>query len=171
MLSTPLERNSDEFIFSPLTQSDAAAMLDWRYEPPYDIYNLASTNPDERKETIAYLLDPEHNFHLISSPNGRVVGFCSFGLDAQVPGGDYSQPALDIGLGLHPVLTGKGLGRSVVGAVLNFAGSHFQPERFRVTIAAFNKRAQCVWQQHGFRPVQRFVAKTGAERPFIIFTL
>jgi hypothetical protein len=37
------------------------------------------------------------------------IGFCCFGPDAQLRGGDYHEPALDVGLGLRPDLVGKGL--------------------------------------------------------------
>lgn len=169
MLDTQFEWTSDELTFSPVTQSDAAAMLDWQYERPYDIYNMPSTDPDERAAAMAYLLDLRHYFHRISSPDGEFVAFCSFGRDAQVPGGNYDEQALDIGLGVRPELTGQGVGSTVITAVLKFAHKRFQPYRYRVTIAAFNRRAQRVWERQGFQPVQTFVAE-GRERPFIIFT-
>ena len=152
----------------PITRSAALILLAWRYPPPYDIYNLADDDQADDATTIAYLLNPAHHFYEMTLPQEGIVGFCSFGEDGQVPGGDYLQPALDIGMGIRPDLTGKGLGAIFVQAVIQFAVEMFRPKLLRVTIATFNERAQRVWQQNGFQPIQKFVHE-GAKRPFTIF--
>ena len=72
----------------------------------------AEPDADELARDVAALLRPDYHYHAAHDETGRLVGFCCFGEDAQVPGGDYSLPALDIGLGLHPDLTGRGLSHS-----------------------------------------------------------
>ena len=55
---------------------------------------------------------------------GDLVGYCCYGLDAQVPGGEYliNMPAvLDIGVGMKPNLTGAGRGHDFVSAILEYA--------------------------------------------------
>lgn len=84
------------------------------------------------------------------------MAFCCFGADAQVPGGDYSKHALDIGLGLRPDLTGLGHGLDYVRTVIEFGIMRFKPGILRATIASFNLRAQKVWIASGFRECQRF---------------
>ncbi len=148
--------------FSPPDKSAAREIVQWRYEPPYDIYNL-----DDSSETINYLLDAQYNFHAIRDANGDLAGFCSFGVDAQVPGGDYGADALDIGMGIRPDLTGQGHGSDFVAAALNFAQRKFNPDAFRVTIAAFNQRAQRVWEKNGFIPIETFTFKAN-DREFVI---
>jgi RimJ/RimL family protein N-acetyltransferase len=150
--------------FSPIEESDAQEIVGWRYLPPYHIYNLENT-----VESIQYALNPHYNYHAMRDENAQLVGFCSFGIDGQVPGGDYSADALDIGMGIHPDLTGRGLGASYVVAVLEFAERKFQPNAFRVTIAAFNRRAQRVWHKNGFKPVQRFT-HPASKLDFIVMT-
>jgi ribosomal-protein-alanine N-acetyltransferase len=154
---------------APISHQAASMMLEWHYPPPYDIYNVSSANPDDLAATIEYLLHPDNQFFEISHSELGLAGFCSFGYDGQVPGGDYSQPGLDIGMGVRPDLTGQGFGKFFAQAVLRFGTKKFQPALFRVTIAAFNKRAQRVWQRQGFQSVQKFVHQ-GTKRPFIIFT-
>lgn len=83
--------------------------------------------------------------------NSELVAYCSFGQDGQVTGADYRDQALDIGMGIRPDLTGRGKGAEYAKAVLEFADSFFKPKAFRVTIAAFNKRAIRVWQKLGFQ--------------------
>jgi len=141
------------FTFRPLDEKSARTILQWQYEAPYDIYNVASSDPEA---TLRYLLDPQNALYSIFGQQGQLEAFCSFGPDGQVSGGDYSTPALDIGLGLRPDLTGQGYGSEYVNAVINFAHSTYSAEQLRVTIAAFNKRALRVWEKAGFQVVQKF---------------
>jgi GNAT superfamily N-acetyltransferase len=138
--------------FRLLDEAAVFTIAEWRYEPPYDVYDLGAIDDDD----LAYLLDPELAFHGIVDGAGVLVAYCSFGFDGQVPGGDYTLEALDIGLGVRPDLTGRGRGLTFVQTVLDFAQKQYAPAAFRVTIAEFNKRALRVWQTAGFRPVQQF---------------
>ena len=148
--------------FSLIDESAARVIVRWRYEPPYDIYNLRDS-----AESIQYALDPQNHFYIMRDESGELVGFCSFGEDGQVPGGDYGAEALDIGMGIRPNLTGQGHGSNFGSAVLNFAERKSQPVAFRVTIAAFNQRARRVWEVNGFQQVQSFTHKN-SKREFIV---
>ncbi|MBN1220191.1 MAG: GNAT family N-acetyltransferase [Anaerolineae bacterium] len=152
------------FIFRPITEVDIRQITAWQYEPPYHPYNLA--DPPDAAD-IEYFLDPQNNFYIITNESNELLAFCSFGLDAQVPGGDYRATALDIGLGIRPDLTGQGNGATFVEAVLDFAPRTFAPTMFRVTVAEFNKRALRVWEKAGFRQVQRF-QKNNDNQTFIV---
>jgi RimJ/RimL family protein N-acetyltransferase len=142
----------------------------WQYERPYHVYNIVKpqiTRADLKQE-IAYFLAPFVKCHAILNGENDLVGYCTFGNDAQVPGGDYSASALEIGLGVRPDLTGRGLGSEFVTAVTTFATHRFQAHVLRVTIAKFNERAQKVWARHGFATVSQFTATTWTKRPFLI---
>ncbi len=110
--------------------------------------------------TRAYINSSSNNvtdaYALIDSAG--LIGFRSFGPDGQVPGGEYDSSALDLGGGLRPELTGKGLGRQAIRTGLDFGRQQFAPEAFRVTIATFNIRAQRVVHSLGFRRVGSFRA-------------
>ena len=141
------------FTFRPLDENSAKEIITWHYDAPHDIYDLASPDPEG---TIQYLLDPKNAFYGIFGQTGELEAFCSFGPDGQVSGGDYRIPALDIGLGVRPDLTGLGNGYRYVSAAIDFANQTYSPDRLRVTIAAFNHRAQRVWEKAGFQVVQNF---------------
>jgi ribosomal-protein-alanine N-acetyltransferase len=150
--------------FQPMDATSARAMLSWRYEPPYDVYNLEF---DDVEAAIAFFLDPRNAYYAIRDDRGNLVAFCCFGHDAQVPGGDYRRAALDIGLGVRPDLTGQGQGLLFVNAVLDFALHTFGPAASRVTVAKFNERALRVWEKAGFRPVQEFKRELDG-KPFVV---
>lgn len=156
--------------FRPVTTADAQQFVRWTYEPPYDMYDMVNDldNPNLVEAAVNYFVDPAIDCHVLVDGSDDVLAFCTFGEDAQVPGGDYSLEAVDIGLGVRPDLTGRGLGQRFVTAVIQFAIQTFAPEYLRVTIAAFNRRAQRVWLRQGFVIVQHFEAQAGDGRPFLI---
>lgn len=160
-----------QLTFAPLGAEHVPEILTWRYEPPYDIYNMGdgTEDPIGLAEAIEYFSQPKYHFKaILKQSTGELAAFCSFGPDGQVGGGDYGQPAIDIGLGVHPANTGRGLGRTFVAATIAFAEQNFDQPRLRVTIAEFNRRAQKVWTHHRFVPVRKFESNFG-KRPFIIY--
>lgn len=139
------------FTFHLIDESNARAILSWRYEPPYDFYN-----DSEDASLLQHLLHPQNTLYSILAENSELVAYCSLGQDGQVTNGNYRGEALDIGMGIRPDLTGRGKGVEYANAVLEFADSLFKPKAFRVTIAAFNKRALRVWQKLEFEHQQSF---------------
>lgn len=150
-----------------MDKSSAREILTWRYEPPYDIYN---EDPDKADPFVQALLDPVYAYHTITDEHGEeLVGYCCFGADARVPGGDYSADALDVGLGMHPDLTGQGHGLAFFEAILDFARRTFAPQALRVTVAAFNQRAIRVYEKAGFEHEQAF-QRSGDGMEFVILS-
>lgn len=150
--------------FRPLEKEHALAILSWRYTSPYDYYNF---DADTIQEELCYLLDSKNAFCAILSLQGELEGYCSFGSDGQVPGGDYSAEALDIGMGIRPDLVGQGRGKQYAQAVARYGANQYGAQQLRVTIAEFNKPAQRVWEQLGFEQVEKFV-KTGCREEFVV---
>jgi RimJ/RimL family protein N-acetyltransferase len=149
-----------------MNEPSARSLVKWQYGPPYDLYN---SDPSEQDSLVQFLVEPSNGYYAIRDDRRDLVAFCCFGRDAQVPGGDYRLAACDIGLGLRPDLTGRGLGAVFVRAVLDFAAQHLDPSRFRVTIAEFNRRAISVWRAVGFQPVDVFRRESDGMQ-FIILT-
>jgi RimJ/RimL family protein N-acetyltransferase len=143
-----------EMGFRAMGDADAREVLSWRYEAPYDMYNA---DPTRSKEGVAALVDPGNQYFVARDVEGRTVGYCCFGPDARVPGGDYRDPgAIDVGLGMRPDLTGRGDGLAFVQAVLAFGRQRFDARRWRLSVAAFNRRAMRVYERAGFVEVGRF---------------
>ncbi len=155
------------FTLRPMDEAGARSILSWRYEEPYALYNAC---PDEIEASMRTFLDPRNAYYAVADEGGSLVAYCCFGPDAQVPGGDYSTNALDIGMGVRPDLTGQGHGLTYVNAILDFARRTFAPAAFRVTVAEFNKRALRVWEKAGFRSVQTFQRERDG-RPFVVLVV
>ena len=63
--------------------------------------------------------------------------------------------ALEIGLGLRPDLTGRGLGLGFLLAGIDFGRRRFGLSRLILNVAAFNERAIKVYEEAGFRETGR----------------
>ena len=128
-----------------MNEGDALAVSRWRYGAPYSDYDM-DCDPSE-------LLG--RSYHAVADANGEIVAYCCFGRDAQVPGGHaagaYDDPGLlDLGLGLRPDLTGRGLGLPVLMAVMEYAARQFEAKSFRLSVAAWNDRAIRCYENAGF---------------------
>ena len=153
MPSTTLQQSftANSLQLTPLSEADARSIFDWRYNPPYDWYNP----PPLSDEAVANLIDPQWQFHSIKAGN-QLIAYVSFGNDGRVTCGDYSDPAIDIGLGLAPKLTGQGLGAIVLQAILEFTQTSIQSPAARLTVARFNQRAIRLYERAGFKATQEF---------------
>ena len=159
------ESKISEISFVPTDEPSARKFLTWKYEAPYEIYNYSSENFDD---DLAYHLDPKNNIYSMYRDD-ELIGYCSFGRDAQVPGGDYSEEALDIGLMIKPELTGQGMGTSFVANIVQYAIEEYNPKKLRVTILESNTRAMRVWQKNNFAKTHSFERESDQVR-FFIFT-
>ncbi len=145
------------YLFRQMDAADAREISGWRYEPPYDFYDSAADPAD-----LAELLDPERRrdvyFSALDEEND-LVGFFQFEKEDQT---------VDVGLGLRPDLTGRGLGVDFVRSGLAFAMERFSPERFTLSVATFNVRAIGVYERAGFRRGEVHTHETnGGEHEFL----
>jgi [ribosomal protein S18]-alanine N-acetyltransferase len=160
--------------FRPMTEAEAREIAAWRYDGPYAFYNTpegAADDPGYLRE----LLDPDNPYYAALDSQGGLIGFLAFGGPAQVGTPEErseaygGEEALDVGLGLRPDLTGRGLGLAFVEAGLAFARQRFSPARFRLSVATFNRRAIRVYEGAGFRRVRAMsLASSGGPREFLI---
>ena len=136
---------------------DAREISGWRYVSPHDFYVPAADPAD-----LAELLDPvrrESVYFAVLDDENHLVGFFQFEREGE---------AADIGLGLRPNLTGKGLGAEFILSGLAFARERFSPERFTPSVATFNGRAISAYERAGFRRGEVYSHETnGGEHGFL----
>jgi [ribosomal protein S18]-alanine N-acetyltransferase len=126
------------------SETYANEVATWHYEPPYDFYDLASDPHDE-----AEMRDPAHAAHyraVLAEGDDLLDAFWYFD-----PQGDV----IDVGIGLRPELTGRGLGKSFLRAQLDYATGEWRPASFRLFVAAWNERAIRLYGRLGFSEVGR----------------
>jgi ribosomal-protein-alanine N-acetyltransferase len=146
------------FRFRPLTQADAEAIAAWRYPGEYAFYDWSADVDD-----LGELLDPELRadaYAAVEDADGDLIGFFSFK--------NTAQGTLELGLGLRPDHTGRGLGTAFVEAGLAHAREAHGAERFTLAVATFNRRAITVYERAGFTPTRTYQHRTnGGEWEFL----
>lgn len=156
--------------FRPMTEAHARNVLSWRYEGAYAFYNIKG----EPEEILPEMLNGSQ---WAIERGGELIGFVALGAVAQVPGGWSSgvyerYPGLDVGLGMRPDLTGRGMGAEFVAACISFAREEAKPEELRLVVATFNRRAITVYERVGFRRGPTFRSGTpGGDTEFLLMTL
>ncbi|WP_410769368.1 GNAT family N-acetyltransferase [Fontibacillus sp. BL9] len=145
--------------FEPMTRDQAAVLARWTYEGTYSIYSM-----DDSDECINELMNGEYFLGVDPQRNNEVIGYICSGNSARVPGGYpagiYEQSdCLDIGLGLRPDLTGKGIGQSFLIEAMGFLSVKYATTSFQLVVAAFNERAIKVYERAGFRRGDCFPSK------------
>jgi ribosomal-protein-alanine N-acetyltransferase len=128
-----------------MTKDFAIDISNWIYEDPYSMYSF-----ENNSETILELMSGDY-YAFIDDKN-QLSGYFCFDKSAQIPTHDYtySEEALDIGLGMNPLLCGKGLGYSFLNVGIGFARKKFQAKKYRLTVASFNRRAISLYEKVGF---------------------
>jgi ribosomal-protein-alanine N-acetyltransferase len=148
------------FVIRPMTADDAQAIAAWRYDEPYSFYDW-----DRDADDLAELLDPAQwgrHYFSADDADGGLAGFFVIKL---------ADGVAEIGLGLRPALTGRGLGAAFLDAGLRFAAARCGPCSFALAVAAFNRRAITVYERAGFREVRRYEhATNGGVHEFVWMT-
>lgn len=120
--------------------------------------------------TAAYYADPAHRYFAVDDERGELLGFGCFGIEAQVPGYDYTQSdALDIGFGMRPDRLSGGRGAAFLAAILTHALTTDNPTLFRSTIATFNERSARTFLRAGFVKMNSFRSVTASPMDFDVY--
>jgi ribosomal-protein-alanine N-acetyltransferase len=130
--------------FTPMTQGQAEEIAGWHYPGEYAFYDA-----DFIPAGMGELLDPAQRgdqYHAARNADGELEGFAQL---EPVAGG-----ATEIGLGLRPDLTGRGLGQAFTRAVIDLARLQ-AAGRITLAVAAFNARAIRVYERCGFTEIGR----------------
>ena len=146
------------FRFRTMTQAEAEQIALWHYPEPFSFYDASADAGD-----LAELLDPAlrgDEYVSVEDATGELAGFFQFKQDRP--------DAIEIGLGLRPDLTGRGLGGGFLEAGLRHARAHFGSTRIVLAVATFNRRAITVYERAGFAAVRVYTHSTnGGEWEFL----
>jgi [ribosomal protein S18]-alanine N-acetyltransferase len=146
--STVGDMRAMSFLIRPMTEADARAIAAWRYPGAYAFYDWQADADD-----LAELLDPQRWGRQYFAVDGDddLVGLFVFKLRNGVA---------EVGLGLRPDLTGRGLGGAFLDAGLRHAAGVLGAESYTLAVAAFNRRAITVYERAGFAETRRYRHRT-----------
>jgi len=142
-----------------MTLADAEAIAAWHYPEPYAFYDWTA-DADDLVELLDPVPRPGVHRAAVDDLDGDLIGFFTF--KTRRPG------TIEIGLGLRPDHTGRGLGQTFVEAGLDHARRVNGPEFFSLAVATFNRRAITVYERAGFTAVRTYMHHTnGGEWEFV----
>ncbi|QXE03355.1 GNAT family N-acetyltransferase [Terribacillus sp. DMT04] len=144
-----------------MTQSEAEHIAaEWKYDGMYHFYNL-----DQDEEDLALFLDPKARKDKVFAVKKReeLVGFAEVMMENNIA---------EIGFGMRPDLTGKGLGHAFVSFLVDTIQETYSPDSITLAVATFNQRAITLYKRIGFQETARFnQATNGDVFPFVQMVL
>lgn len=169
----------DNLQIIPMNRAVAAMIVNWKYPPPYELYSFSHSEDDLQEllngEYYAVLRDHTNASIAVDSHDHiDIAGYFCLGESARVPGGyragiytstSHSKGKMikDIGLGLHPALTGKGLGEAFLQYIFQHINKHYGQIALRLVVLKFNQRAIKVYKRIGFQEVCSFPSPVNGE--------
>jgi len=127
---------------SLLTQANADQIArKWHYSGQYSFYDMEN-DPEDFEEIITLRLRANKYYQILDDKDELVGYFCLERL---------SEEKVEVGLGLRPDLTGRGLGLNFVKEIETFIQNNFNYKLIILSVASFNKRAIKVYQRAGFK--------------------
>ena len=125
-----------------LTQANADQIArEWHYNDMYSFYNMEN-DPEDLEEIITPKLRGDKYYQVVDDQDELVGYFCLERL---------SEEKVEVGLGLRPDLTGRGLGLNFITEIEAFIQNNFNYRIVVLSVASFNKRAIKVYQRAGFK--------------------
>jgi len=144
--------------FRKPTENDAKDIAAWKYEGEYCFYNNDKT---EAKKQWASNIHKEENTFAMYNENNELIGNCCFDYDEE-------DKLYTFGVQMRPSLTGKGMGKEVVSAILNFGRETYKFNEIDLLVAKFNRRAITLYEKLGFKTIDEFIWNVnGEEKEFI----
>lgn len=136
----------------PMSETHGKAICEWRYDPPYHIYNWRSW--DEMKAAGEEFADSEirdKQYGSVIDEQGILCGFVQFfPMDG----------VIRIGLGLHPQICGIGIGASLMKVIVEEAKKRAPSTAIDLEVLTWNHRAYKVYERAGFEYEQTYERMT-----------
>ena len=151
------------YYISAMTYKFALIISQWKYDNEYNVYSF-----EHSQETIDELLNGD--YIACTDENNKLVGYFCQGKSARIPTKDnfsYSKNRLDFGLGMSPVLCGKGMGYDFILCGMKYFTQQKPSTLLRLTVACFNERAISLYKKMGFT-VERTIIHKISGKPFFV---
>lgn len=134
-----------------MSQASAMEIADhWKYEAPYSFYD-ATADEEDYQELIDPLQRKDHYYEVWK--NDELFGYFAIFFSGTT--------TVELGLGLRPDLTGRGLGQAFLVEIIKFLTANFPDvSKIELSVAAFNQRAVAVYAAAGFKESHHFLQAT-----------
>lgn len=134
-----------------LTEACAKEICKWRYEKPYDIYNMPDWNiVNEQNWGIANESKRQNEFRAVFKDD-ELIGFFRL---------VKNSANVTIGLGLRPDYCGKSFGSKLITFALKESKIKYVDIPIHLEVRDFNIRAIRCYERMGFKEIDRYTKAT-----------
>lgn len=123
-----------------MNKEQANTYINWRYEHPYEFYNIPEIGI---QETISEIFEDNNSYYFsVLDDEDKLFGMYEYTIKSN---------NMEIGFGIRPEDTGKGFGKDFLIDCINFGRSKFSYEGdIYLRVANFNERAIRLYKKLGF---------------------
>lgn len=133
----------------PYTNEHTSIVANWRYEPPYDVYNFP-TYEDMLKKSSSFLDYDSFIYHSIINEHNELIAL--FNLTEE-------EHQVFFGISMNPSFCGKGLSHIILPMICNYAETMYHKPLY-LQVRTWNKRAIKAYENAGFKIETRALFKT-----------
>lgn len=147
------------FFVVPMEISHAEDICQWNYKPPYNIYGWM---PWEQMQSLGIEFgDPDLRSQQYVSVINAQGALCGFAQLFPMEG------VIRLGIGMHPVLCGQGMGKAFVDAIVQFALTRYPEHEIDLEVLTWNQRAIRTYSSCGFTITDTYERRTPTgDKPF-----
>lgn len=134
-----------------LTEAMAKEVCKWRYDGLYAVYNLSDWEVVVANSWSLSSADEREDYFQAIMIADKIIGF---GRIQPTPEG------VVLGIGLDPILCGKGYGRKAMSLLVSEAIRRYPDQKIILEVRRFNERAIKCYEALGFRRTARYKKET-----------
>ena len=145
------------FNFEKMQKKYAKEILKWHYDGKYSFYDMEFDKEDLEDFLEIIENDNWDNYYVAVDEEENLIGMFTY---------NFNMDVMEIGLGLKPSLTGKGIGEHYVKAGIEYGLLElgFKGKQIKLSVANFNTRAIKVYKKIGFKEVCRYIQTINDEK-------
>lgn len=145
------------FNFKKMQKKYAKEILKWHYDGKYSFYDMEFDKEDLEDFLEIIENDNWDNYYVAVDEEENLIGMFTY---------NFNMDVMEIGLGLKPSLTGKGIGEHYVKAGIEYGLLElgFEGKQIKLSVANFNNRAIKVYKKIGFKEVGRYIQTINDEK-------
>lgn len=145
------ETRMSNYVLMTLNEAYAKEICGWKYDGEYSVYNFSDWNVVvENGWDLAIQEKREYEFIAILLDNQLIA----YGRLTK------NQDKAFIGIGLKPILCGRGLGKNIMKLLIRECNRRFPDSLVALEVRSFNKRAIRCYESIGFKIVNNYSKNT-----------
>ena len=139
------------YLLSSLSEEHAKKICGWEYKEEYSIYNTNWATVQAQKWAIADEAKRKSQFSAVLDENNALCGYFRF---------VEEKDRVMLGLGLDPLICGKGIGAHLMILILNEFHHRYPRKILELEVRDFNQRAIKCYSHAGFQIVGSYSKDT-----------